>query len=208
MTNKLSPREKEIAQKERMQWRRAIYACDLPIEATMKLDTLIDYLYEETDFFYAPASTKYHSAYPGGLSEHSRLLTGVLLQLTNQKRFCYDWQRAESPIIIGLLHDLTKVGCYLKAEDYSDQTPKYKYNEDKLELSKIHGEDSLLKAQQLNELTELTEEESACIRWHMGAYEIDAWDDFDQAIHQFPNVLWTHTADMMASKVLEKTDAE
>ena len=204
MTNKLSPLEREIAQRERTQWRKAIYACPISIKAVMKLDTLIDYLYERTDFFYAPASTKYHSAYPGGLSEHSRLLTGILLQLTNQK-FCQDWQRAESPILIGLLHDLTKVECYLKAGDYSDQAPKYKHNEDKLELSGIHGEDSLLKAQKF---IDLTEEESACIRWHMGAYEIDGWADFDQAIHQFPNVLWTHTADMMASKVLEKTDAE
>lgn len=204
MINKLSPREKEIAQKEQMQWKRAIYACDLSLGTTMTLDTLIDYLYERTDFFYAPASTTYHSAYPGGLSEHSRLLTGTLLQLTN-KQFCKEWQRAESPILIGLLHDLTKVENYLKAEDYSDQVPRYKHNEDKSELSGIHGEDSLLKAQKI---TDLTEEESACIRWHMGAYETSGWDGFDKAIHQFPNVLWTHTADMMASKVLEKTNAE
>lgn len=204
MMNKPSTWEKEVAQRERTQWRRAIYASPIPVEAMVKLDALMDYLHERTDFFYAPASTKYHAAYPGGLSEHSRLLTGVLLQLTLAK-VCRDWQRAESPIIIGMLHDLTKTECYIKAEDYSDQHPCYIYNPDRIKLSEIHGEDSLLWAEKL---TKLTEEEAACIRWHMGAYETDAWAGFDQAIRQFPNVLWTHAADMMASKVLEKTNAE
>lgn len=204
MMNKPSTWEKEVAQRERTQWRRAIYACPISVEAMVKLDALMDYLHERTDFFYAPASTKYHAAYPGGLSEHSRFLIGVLLQLTLTKT-CRDWQRAESPIIIGMLHDLTKTECYIKTEDYSDQHPCYTYNPDRIKLSEIHGEDSLLWAEKL---TKLTEEEAACIRWHMGAYETDAWDGFDQAIRQFPNVLWTHTADMMASKVLEKTNAE
>ena len=194
----------EIAQKERTQWRRVIYASLIPAETLVKLDSLIDYLYNQTDFFYAPASTKYHAAYPGGLSRHSRFLTGTLIQLT-KTGVCNTWERSESPIIIGMLHDITKTGCYVVTEDCSGQHPCYTHNTDKVELSEIHGEDSLLKAQKL---IDLTEEESACIRWHMGAYEIDAWDGFDQAIRQFPNVLWTHTADMYASKVMEKTNEE
>ena len=38
------------------------------------------------------------------------------------------------------------------------------------------------------------------IRYHMGAYEKDEWDNLDVAIRRFNNVLWTHTADMVASK--------
>ena len=50
----------------------------------------------------------------------------------------------------------------------------------------------------------LTDEEQACIRWHMGAYEgKESWPDFDAAIKEFPNVLFTHTADMYASKCME-----
>lgn len=202
--NKPSTWEEETAQRERTQWRKAIYASPISVEAVVKLDALMDYLYEKTDFFYAPASTKYHAAYPGGLSEHSRLLIGVLMQLTSAKA-CHEWQRVESPIIIGMLHDITKTGRYVATEDCSGQHPCYIYNTDRVELSEIHGEDSLLKAQKL---IDLTEEEAACIRWHMGAYETDAWDRVDQAIRKFPNVLWTHAADMMASKVLEKTNAE
>lgn len=51
----------------------------------------------------------------------------------------------------------------------------------------------------------LTEEEELCIRYHMGAYETDDWDGFDKAIRKFPNVLFTHTADMYASKCMEVT---
>lgn len=49
----------------------------------------------------------------------------------------------------------------------------------------------------------LTIEEIYCIRYHMGAYETDNWKQYDLAIRQFENVLWTHTADMYASKVLD-----
>lgn len=63
-----------------------------------------------------------------------------------------------------------------------------------------HGEDSVCKI--LIGDFGLTMEEAMCIRWHMGAYEKDKCDDFDAAIHKFPNILWTHQADMVASKVL------
>lgn len=48
---------------------------------------------------------------------------------------------------------------------------------------------------------ELTEEEVLCIRYHMGAYETKDWAGFDLAIKKYPNVLYTHTADMLASKL-------
>ena len=53
----------------------------------------------------------------------------------------------------------------------------------------------------LSRWLQLTEEEILCIRYHMGAYETKDWDFFDKAIRKYPNVLWTHTADMYASKV-------
>ena len=50
----------------------------------------------------------------------------------------------------------------------------------------------------------LTDEEIACIRWHMGAYERDTkmWEYYGRAIEKYPNVLFTHTADMIASKII------
>ena len=49
----------------------------------------------------------------------------------------------------------------------------------------------------------LTDEEIACIRWHMGAYEKDTkmWEYYGRAVEIYPNVLYTHTADMVASRI-------
>jgi hypothetical protein len=63
-----------------------------------------------------------------------------------------------------------------------------------------HGEKSVM---QLQKLVKLTDEEIICIRWHMGAFETDTkmWDYYGKAIEKYPNVLYTHTADMIASRI-------
>lgn len=54
----------------------------------------------------------------------------------------------------------------------------------------------------LSQFYTLTEEEIACIRYHMGAFTDKAeWDDYTRAVRLHPNVLWTHHADMLASHV-------
>lgn len=166
---------------------------------------VINDLFETTDYFYGPSSTRWHAAYPGGGFDHAFGVTRVLVELTD-KLVCSPWQRSLSPFIVGLFHDITKVGAYVKKSRSNhcggDMESWYERNPDHNTLSDIHGEDSMLKA--LGYLL-LTEEEKACIRWHMGAYEgKDSWPGYDAAIRQFPNVLWTHTADMYASKVLEE----
>ena len=56
----------------------------------------------------------------------------------------------------------------------------------------------------LSQLMELTDEEAECIRWHMGAFDKkENWTGFTDAIHKFPNVLWTHQADMIAAHIRE-----
>lgn len=57
-------------------------------------------------FFTAPASTKYHGAYEGGLFEHSLNVTNSLVELTKQNSLA--WGRPESPYIIGMFHDIRK----------------------------------------------------------------------------------------------------
>lgn len=50
----------------------------------------------------------------------------------------------------------------------------------------------------------LTEEEIMCIRYHMGAFtDKEEWSDYTRAIHKYPNVLWTHQADMIATHIVE-----
>ena len=53
----------------------------------------------------------------------------------------------------------------------------------------------------LSQWFKLTEEEILCIRYHMGAYETDDWDKLGKSIEKYPNVLYTHTADMIASRI-------
>ena len=140
-------------------------------------------------FFTAPASTHYHGAYAGGLFDHSYAVTKNLLALTEKLGLI--WENARSPYIVGFLHDLCKCHMYI-AKDTG-----FEYNKD-LYLPG-HGDRSVILAQQF---MMLTEEEILCIRWHMGAFDDkDKWNAYGNAIERYPNVLWTHTADMMASRI-------
>ena len=142
-------------------------------------------------FFIAPASTKYHGAYPGGLFDHSFAVTKNLLRLT--KSMNLKWEREESPYLVGMLHDLCKYDQYSATADGN-----YEWVKD-LPLPG-HGEKSIILAHQLG--VYLTEEEMLAIRWHMGAFDDKAnWNCYGNAIRQYPNVLWAHTADMMASHI-------
>ena len=162
----------------------------------------------KTDYFYGPSSTKWHAAYPGGGFDHAFNVTECLVKMT--QKLGLSWQRPISPFLVGLLHDYTKVGAYIMKQEMNPVTHEiatwYEWNPEARKLSDIHGEDSLLK---VREIVQLTEEEEACIRWHMGAYEgKESWPGYDAAIRKFPNVLWTHTADMYASKVMEERNAD
>ena len=74
-------------------------------------------------FFTAPASTKYHGNYEGGLFDHSFTVTSSLLSLT--KRMGMNWKRKASPYIVGMLHDLCKCDSYIHNPDGT-----YSYNPD------------------------------------------------------------------------------
>ena len=78
----------------------------------------------------------------------------------------------------------------------------YNYNNET--LFKGHGDKSVM---MLASLMQLTEEEVACIRYHMGAFtDKEEWNDYTRAIHKYPNVLWTHHADMIATHIMEVDD--
>ena len=51
-------------------------------------------------------------------------------------------------------------------------------------------------------LLELTEEEMVCIRYHMGPYEgKEMWSSYSNAMRRYPNLIWVHAADMIASQI-------
>lgn len=151
-------------------------------------------------FFTAPASTRFHGAYEGGLFDHSLEVANSLVELT--EKLGLTWERSISPKIVGMFHDLCKCDNYVEINTLEEVVPigiKYKYNPDIIIPG--HGEKSII---MLQKFINLTDEEIACIRWHMGAYETDTkmWDYYGRAIEKYPNVLYTHTADMIASKIV------
>ena len=95
-----------------------------------------------------------------------------------------------------MFHDLCKIDSYKKVTDLG--AIWFTYNDNTLLPG--HGEKSV---QLLAQHIQLTEEELLCIRWHMGAFDAkENWQYYDRAIRKYPNVLWTHTADMIASKIV------
>ena len=157
----------------------------------------------DNHFFDMPASVKYHGCHTGGLFEHSLSVTKHLVALTENNDL--KWQHPRSPYIVGMFHDLCKIdqyrACHMEGipvtTEFTQPSVVWEYNPDM--LLRGHGEKSvMLLAQHLT----LTEEEIACIRYHMGAFTPEKeWNDYTRAVNLWPNVLWTHHADMLASHV-------
>ena len=167
------------------------------IDEASKYETLslsqefIDYL-KESGFFIKPAAIKHHGNYQGGLFDHSLMVAQSLMNMTNAMDI--KWQNPRSPFVVGMFHDLCKVDDYTKSNLLSSG---WDYNQNKVLPG--HGDKSII---MLSQFLKLTEEELLCIRFHMGAYQTDDWNSYDKAIRKYETVLWTHTADMYASKVL------
>ncbi|MDA8221488.1 MAG: hypothetical protein M0Z35_07195 [Desulfitobacterium hafniense] len=143
-------------------------------------------------FFTAPASTKYHGNYEGGLFDHSLQTMDTLVDLSMRNRLI--WIRPESPYIVGMFHDICKIDAY-KIEP---ENPFGWIHKGDL-LIKGHGDKSVMI---LSTIMQLTEEEMLCIRYHMGAFaDKEEWNYYTRAVNKYPNVLWSHTADMLASHV-------
>lgn len=168
------------------------------------IDKVIKYM-EETDFFVAPASTRYHGNFEGGLAEHS-LNVYELLKYKNKQ---FDLGLSEETMIItAILHDICKVNLYHKCTKNrkNEKTQKWEsyqgYGfEDTFPVG--HGEKSIIKLQQF---IRLSKDEILMIRWHMGAAG-ENWANMNAMSNSFnmcKGALALHTADMEASYLLEQ----
>ena len=168
------------------------------------IEELILYLQEETDFFTAPASTKYHGAYEGGLLQHSMNVYEVL-RYDPDGNFSF----SDSIIIVALLHDICKANCYhtekrnVKENGVWIEKQVYVFDD---ELPLGHGEKSLYLA---SKFIELSDEEAAAIRWHMGAFD-NAFRGGDRGLNaayeKYPLAVMLHMADMRATYIMERGD--
>ena len=169
---------------------------------------LLDYLCSEhSDFFTAPASTRYHGAYEGGLLEHSLNVYDCLCdQLARQRvKEQYGISYSEESIaIVALLHDLCKVNFYkVSMRNVKDETghwvsAPYYTIEDTLPYG--HGEKSVYI---ISGYMRLTRDEAFAIRYHMGFSGPEDANQVGRALEMFPLGSFLFMADMEASYFME-----
>ena len=165
-------------------------------------DKLLEWL-EETDFFSAPASTRFHGNYEGGLCEHSVNVYEELVRLL--KAYPEVRVTAETAAIVTLLHDLCKIGCYkqelrnTKVGEHWVKRPVYVFDEDFCYGG--HGSKSVYLAQKY---MNLTDQEAVAINCHMGAWDRAPGDySLGPAYEQHPLAWLVHVADESATYIRE-----
>lgn len=161
----------------------------------------MEYL-NKTDFYTAPASTKYHESYDGGLVEHSYKVFKQLQAEVHSYQLNYDGViNPESVAIVGLFHDLCKMGFYKKemrnTKDESGkwiQVPYYTVDD---QFPFGHGDKSVIL---LREFIDLTIDEMLAIRWHMGGFEPkENHSSIGKAYEMCPLAVLLQVADMKAT---------
>lgn len=163
------------------------------------MDKLIEFI-EKSDFFKAPASTRFHGDYEGGLLEHSMKVYEILLDKVKNSPIEINISD-ESLIIIALLHDICKVNFYKvdyrNAKNAFGEWEKVPYYTVEDTIPYGHGEKSVM---MLTEYIKLTVEEKYCIRWHMGFTEPkELYNTLGQAFKKFPLALLLHESDLEAT---------
>lgn len=174
----------------------------------IKRDGAVEFLewLKNTDFFTAPASTRFHLSESGGLCLHS---LHVFLRLGNEVDFCEFKKKYtyESIAICGLLHDVCKANFYAESTRNvkNEQTgqwekqPFYKVDD---QFPFGHGEKSVFLIQ---EYMKLSSEEAMAINWHMGGFDARGAFAMGNTFDRYPLALLLHIADMKASH-LDETD--
>jgi hypothetical protein len=170
------------------------------------MDKLISYLHT-TDFFTAPASTRFHSCHEGGLLKHTLNVYKTLRNKYNNEDIWGTLEHKESTlIIVALLHDICKANFYkvdyrnAKNENGVWEKVPYYTVDDCLPYG--HGEKSVYIA---SGFIKLTREEAMAIRWHMGFSEAkENYNALGKAISEFSLILALSESDLEATYLLEE----
>ena len=171
------------------------------------MDRLLEWL-EKSDFFTAPASTRFHGNYEGGLLEHSLNVFDCLVKIA--ERYPDYETNLESITICALFHDICKANFYKKgSRNVKDPDTGKWFSKEIWEIDETfpigHGAKSCIILQWF--LAYMTVDELLAIRWHMGEFDSavkggdrglnKAWDE-----HKLGVML--HMADMEASHLIDK----
>ena len=167
------------------------------------IEDLIKFI-ESTDFFKAPASTRFHGNFEGGLVTHSLKVYEILKE--KLKHVPVEMNVAEDTIkIVALLHDICKVNFY--KVDYRnaknelgvwEKVPYYTVDDT---IPYGHGEKSVM---MITEYMKLTVEEKYAIRWHMGLSEPkELYGTIGSAFTKYPLALMLFEADLEATYLFD-----
>ncbi len=168
-------------------------------------ERLLEWL-EKTDFFDAPASTRYHCACEHGLVMHSVSVYNTMVE----KHFDEETDSMESFAICALLHDLCKAQFYkvstrnVKNEETGrwEKVPYYAI-EDSYPFG--HGEKSVFL---IERFMRLKLDEAMAIRWHMGEFGDKNSNTISQAYNLYPLAVKLHLADLESTFIREKGTSE
>lgn len=135
---------------------------------------LLEYLVKDTDFLTAPASTKFHGNFPGGLLTHSYNVTKRMSELSKLSGISNYETTDESIALTGIFHDLCKVNTYKRSMEDSNTTTLYNssnpfgYQHKEELVTGFHGPKSVFI---LQKYINLKNWEATAIMCHMGNFE-------------------------------------
>lgn len=173
------------------------------------VNEMIEYL-KDSDFFIAPASTKYHCNFLGGLCKHSLNVYDNIVALNNLYNLNIN---ADSLVLVSLLHDVSKVNFYEEyfqnKKLYSPQGSKYdeggrydwvsvkSYKIKEPELRMVSGEHGFNSYMIIKNYINLSDEEiTAIVNHHLGMDNGYCFKDLNEVCDRYPIVTLLHLADM------------
>lgn len=169
-------------------------------------DELMEYI-RNSDFYTAPASTRFHLSAEGGLLQHSLNVYHCLTAKQDNDIWGRILNEAgkDSLAIVSLFHDICKTGFYTTelrwrkdSNNRWEQYPVYAIND---QLPYGHGEKSVM---MIEKFMKLKDYEKFAIRWHMGFSEPAAfYQQIGKAMEMYPLALALYEADLEATKILE-----
>ena len=159
----------------------------------------------KTDFFTAPASSKFHCACEQGLVMHSLSVYHTLVE----KHFEPDKDSPESFAICALLHDLCKAQFYKVStrnvkNDETGQWEKKPFYAIEDAFPYGHGEKSVFL---IERFMRLKTSEAVAIRWHVGGFDDAAKGggfSIALAYEKYPLAVKLHLADLESTYLREK----
>lgn len=163
------------------------------------IEELLDWV-KKSDFFTAPASTRFHGSYPGGLLQHSLNVYDELKRVLEAypEIECSE----ESAIICALFHDFCKINYYAvekrnRKNEFGQWESYDAYKVDERFCFGGHGSKSVYLIQHF---IKLTPEEAVSINCHMGAF-VD--ENVGKSFEKFPLAWALHVADEAATYIKE-----